>query len=316
MRVLGYPPGWLKIADMRSSVVNLMDGGKPVDDKPTLNEGVTYNVESFIAYPGFNRPVPEGVEDNYAQLRMPAPQQHQQLDFATSTMKTPKPVPFKRLRITSSASTMNSESPLTASENVGTSESAIGESLDSSIEVLEASQDTSVLDIKEEIQDGNISIISVTKTPEIQATKRLISVGVPVPDSYNMIKPPLEKWSENNSLAELIYFENLPNSTGVFDKMRGVLGKVREKLFSSSEAPEASTSDKEVRNATADAETKATNDAGTKASYEESDVDTRPLERTEVEVEGAVIIEDNLDSSVEITEPENKTRDSTVEVIL
>lgn len=72
--------------------------------------------------------------------------------------------------------------------------------------------------------------------PEPKPTK-LISVGSPIPDSYDAKKPPLENWSENNSLADLIYFENLPNSTGVFDKMRSTLRNIRNKLFSKPREP-------------------------------------------------------------------------------
>lgn len=110
---------------------------------------------------------------------------------------------------------------------------AIVKEVDSSVETITTAENTSVLDIKEMIQGESVKKGTKQCNPE-QSFKRLISVGVPVPDSYKTTKPPLEKWSENNSLAELIYFENLPNSTGVFDKMRSVLGSVRAKLFSTS----------------------------------------------------------------------------------
>jgi hypothetical protein len=160
-------------------------------------------VESLVVYPGFNAPVPDGVNDDHRLLRMPPLMIHQQLDFATSTMKTPKPVPYKRLKITSPETrTMQQQDDETA-----------GPTTKQILQMIE-SRDTDV---------------EKSETP----AGKLVKVGAPVPVSYNVKKPPLEKWSENNSLSELIYFENLPNSTGSFDKMRSVLGGVRNKLFGS-----------------------------------------------------------------------------------
>lgn len=57
---------------------------------------------------------------------------------------------------------------------------------------------------------------------------KLIAMGSPVPSSTGAKKPPLEKFAKG--MGNLIYFENLPNSTGVFEKMRGVIYKIRDKL--------------------------------------------------------------------------------------
>jgi hypothetical protein len=56
----------------------------------------------------------------------------------------------------------------------------------------------------------------------------LISTGSPIPDSYQQKKPPLENFAVG--MSELIYFENLPTSTGAFDKMRSLLSGIRKKL--------------------------------------------------------------------------------------
>lgn len=160
----------------------------------------TYNIESLVVYPGFNSPVPSGVGDDYRLLRMPPLMNHQQLDFATSTMKTPKPIPYKRIKISSP-------------ESQNLTHESDGEEGPTTTELLKMV----------EARD--------TRADEVSPAVRLIKVGVGVPESYKTKKPPLEKWSENNSLSELIYFENLPNYTGVFDKMRTVLGGVRNRLF-------------------------------------------------------------------------------------
>lgn len=217
MRVLGYPPGWLKVADMTKTVVPLIDGEQDSrnNSQSRINqEERTYNVDSLVTYPGFNAPVPEGVKDDWRLLRMPPMMKHQQLAVATATMKRPKPVPYKRVNI-SKATDLGEDKEM---------EDSMEESVNR-IELLEkAKQEAEAKKLdpeSSELEEGSRS--------------RRITVGVPVPSSYLKPKPPLEKWSENNSLADLIYFENLPNSTGTFDKMRSVLGSVRAKLFSNND---------------------------------------------------------------------------------
>ncbi|XP_027325441.3 zinc finger CCHC domain-containing protein 8 isoform X1 [Anas platyrhynchos] len=68
MRQLGYPPGWLKEAEMEYSGLALYDGK---DDDGTEDEGsrqprrVTYDVSKLINYPGFNISTPSGIPDEW-----------------------------------------------------------------------------------------------------------------------------------------------------------------------------------------------------------------------------------------------------------
>ena len=65
-------------------------------------------------------------------------------------------------------------------------------------------------------------------TPSSSRKLNLIEYGSPVPVSSNSKKPPLEKWAEG--MGNLIYFENLPNSTGMFKKMKNIISKIRKEL--------------------------------------------------------------------------------------
>ena len=53
-------------------------------------------------------------------------------------------------------------------------------------------------------------------------------VGTPIPETISQVEtlPSAEKWSEG--VAEHIPYENLPGATGTFEKMRGLLLKIKD----------------------------------------------------------------------------------------
>ncbi|NWI60016.1 ZCHC8 protein, partial [Calyptomena viridis] len=66
MRQLGYPPGWLKEAEMEHSGLALYDGkddGDPEDEESSHHKRVTYDVSKLVNYPGFNISTPSGIPD-------------------------------------------------------------------------------------------------------------------------------------------------------------------------------------------------------------------------------------------------------------
>lgn len=168
---------------------------------------------------------------------------HQQLDFATKTMKTPKPVPFKRIKISGSSTSLATDIETTAKGRLKLARTLhLKRVMFAEIETSDnpavcAETDTTgtsgnPIDLNDSIEDKEVVEEAIEEIPEEAKPTKLISVGSPVPDSYKFSKPPLEKWSENNTMVDLIYFENLPTSTGYFDKMRSVLGGIRNRLFS------------------------------------------------------------------------------------
>ena len=71
MRMLGYPPGWLKEAKLRHSGMNLYDsdGQRELDplEEPgqvsTLGDKDQYDVNKIHDFPGFNVPSPAGTKE-------------------------------------------------------------------------------------------------------------------------------------------------------------------------------------------------------------------------------------------------------------
>ena len=78
MRILGYPPGWLKKADMSNTTIKLFDGFENDQQDGLFNfefilkffiilifnlDKIQYNTDSFFEYPGFNIPLPKNIKD-------------------------------------------------------------------------------------------------------------------------------------------------------------------------------------------------------------------------------------------------------------
>lgn len=68
MRILGYPPAWMKDAEM--STLSMVDVAGPSRNNPLADEEgeikdtkAQYNKDSLIEFPGFNAPIPDNVKD-------------------------------------------------------------------------------------------------------------------------------------------------------------------------------------------------------------------------------------------------------------
>lgn len=73
-------------------------------------------------------------------------------------------------------------------------------------------------------------LATTSNTPmKLRRSKSLGSVpGTPIPVPISRVEslPDAQKWSEG--VADHIPFENLPGATGTFEKMRGLLAKIKE----------------------------------------------------------------------------------------
>ncbi|XP_061865915.1 zinc finger CCHC domain-containing protein 8 isoform X1 [Colius striatus] len=96
MRQLGYPPGWLKEAEMEHSGLALYDGKDDgmEDEGSHQPKHITYDVSKLINYPGFNISTPSGIPDEWQMFGSIPMQPSQQKDvFANylSSFHAPSP---------------------------------------------------------------------------------------------------------------------------------------------------------------------------------------------------------------------------------
>ncbi|XP_058631171.1 zinc finger CCHC domain-containing protein 8 isoform X1 [Onychostoma macrolepis] len=82
MRELGYPPGWLKEAEMENSGLMLYDGSNN-EDENNHGQKISYDVSKLVDFPGFNVSAPPNVRDDYRSFSsVPMQPQHWKQNFA------------------------------------------------------------------------------------------------------------------------------------------------------------------------------------------------------------------------------------------
>ncbi|XP_010839620.1 PREDICTED: zinc finger CCHC domain-containing protein 8 [Bison bison bison] len=98
MRQLGYPPGWLKEAELENSGLALYDGKDGADGETEAgevqqNKSVTYDLSKLVNYPGFNISTPRGIPDEwriFGSIPMQACQQKDVFaNYLTSNFQAP-----------------------------------------------------------------------------------------------------------------------------------------------------------------------------------------------------------------------------------
>lgn len=106
MRILGYPPGWLRMAEVESSGITMYDSeGNPVTEAKEDGEiesnypRIQYDPKKLISYPGFNVPVPQHLIDEHHSLKMPSMQIHHLRSEAEKKMKAPEAVPYRKRKL-------------------------------------------------------------------------------------------------------------------------------------------------------------------------------------------------------------------------
>ncbi|XP_069726947.1 zinc finger CCHC domain-containing protein 8 isoform X2 [Phaenicophaeus curvirostris] len=160
MRQLGYPPGWLKEAEMEYSGLALYDGK---DDGGTEDgqqpKRTTYDVSKLINYPGFNISTPSGIPDEWQMFGSIPMQPSQQKDvFANylSNFHVPSPKSSNK-RAASQSSSNQSKRPKEDSSEVPAADMDI----DSDLEVSQKPQTPNSFQFQPPLPPGHLP----TSTP-------------------------------------------------------------------------------------------------------------------------------------------------------
>uniref|UniRef100_A0A8C5KDM6 Zinc finger CCHC domain-containing protein 8 n=1 Tax=Jaculus jaculus TaxID=51337 RepID=A0A8C5KDM6_JACJA len=116
MRQLGYPPGWLKEAELENSGLALYDGKDDADGEMEAGEvqqakSVTYDLSKLVNYPGFNISTPRGIPDEWRMFGSIPMQACQQKDVFASYLTSNFQVPSTKSGSKRSSSHSSPSSP-------------------------------------------------------------------------------------------------------------------------------------------------------------------------------------------------------------
>ena len=203
MRKLGYPPGWLRDAEIRQSGISLfLSNNKTIghidDEEGELSDArdkVRYDTSKLIAWPGFNTAPSDKFIFEEHKYYCPAMSNDQDI----SKMK-------ERLASKSQTGYVKGQMQNTSTEKEV-------ENIENNMEVSSSENDNT----------------SADKTPgPASSTIKSVADGTPIVSSYSPYDslPCQSKWAKDTT--DHILFDNLPDSTGKWDQMLEVIKKGRE----------------------------------------------------------------------------------------
>ncbi|XP_041344647.1 zinc finger CCHC domain-containing protein 8 isoform X3 [Pyrgilauda ruficollis] len=166
MRQLGYPPGWLKEAEMEHSGLALYDGKGEVeaeDEGSPQPKRITYDVSKLVNYPGFNISTPSGIPDEWQMFGSIPMQPSQQKDvFAHYLSNYQEPSP----KSSSKRAAPQSKSRHSKRPREDTSEVAAADmDLDSDLEGAQRSQTPNSFQFQPPLPPGSPSMSTPPPVP-------------------------------------------------------------------------------------------------------------------------------------------------------
>ncbi|XP_058995588.1 zinc finger CCHC domain-containing protein 8 isoform X3 [Mustela lutreola] len=140
MRQLGYPPGWLKEAELENSGLALYDGkdgaeGEAEAGEAPQNKSVTYDLSKLVNYPGFNISTPRGIPDEWRMFGSIPMQACQQKDVFANYLTSNFQAPGVRSGSKRPSSQSSPSSPKKQKKEGGSAASPADMELDSDAEV-------------------------------------------------------------------------------------------------------------------------------------------------------------------------------------
>jgi len=248
MRDLGYPPGWLRSAEIQSSGIQLYrDRGEKAGNPGTEEDGelvedsTQYDIEKLQAWPGFNAPFPSNLRDETHKYRARPLNRTKQLQEMIEELKPRQQQAYVRGKM---QDTSVREEETKTSEKTNNDIIVLDETItiDSSMEedesvVEEAMEPEPPTELAEtETSNSGLSTSnSGVSTPARQtSTSSNNSVaktepGTPIVEMFSpFVKlPSQDGWGKD--MSEHVAFENLPNYTGKWEQMSGLIKRIRKR---------------------------------------------------------------------------------------
>uniref|UniRef100_A0A452TFD2 Zinc finger CCHC domain-containing protein 8 n=3 Tax=Ursus maritimus TaxID=29073 RepID=A0A452TFD2_URSMA len=159
MRQLGYPPGWLKEAELENSGLALYDGKDGADGEAEAgeaqqNKSVTYDLSKLVNYPGFNISTPRGIPDEWRMFGSIPMQACQQKDVFANYLSSNFQTPSVRSGSKRSSSQSSPGSPKKQRKEGGSAASPADMELDSDAEIPHSSPSSEAFQFQPPLPPG------------------------------------------------------------------------------------------------------------------------------------------------------------------
>uniref|UniRef100_A0A286XP26 Zinc finger CCHC domain-containing protein 8 n=1 Tax=Cavia porcellus TaxID=10141 RepID=A0A286XP26_CAVPO len=167
MRQLGYPPGWLKEAELENSGLALYDGKDDADGETEVgeihqNKSVTYDLSKLVNYPGFNISTPRGIPDVSRLFAVPGVQ----CSVRPNMFAWSFPQPSAKSSSKRSSSQSSSGSPKKQRREGSSAASPADMELDSDAEAAQGSQSASAFQFQPPLPRGTPPPVFVPPLPK------------------------------------------------------------------------------------------------------------------------------------------------------
>lgn len=216
MRLFGYPEGWLKAAQIQESGIAMINGNE--DTKAANNDSVRYDESKIISFPGFNETPGNDYHDDFKYFNVPKWEKRFSREAFINNLGE------KVVQSTNIPKRAKMEFPVTNEDD--------NMELDTDSDTNPPTQDKD----QESPKSPQQSIAVIQDIPQTPSNKASISIDFGTP----ILKfSPYEKLPPGSNfqvgVSDVIAFENLPDSTGTYEKMEKIIKKVRTevKKFSS-----------------------------------------------------------------------------------
>lgn len=261
MRLFGYPPGWLEEAKVQNSgLAMFVDPGKrqlnpDEDEGETETTNFKFDVQKIHEFPGFNVIPTHPFQDLYAYYQVP-PMSHVQLkESMIQSLGDAIVDGYKRVKLRDSTIVDVDVSKTgcdmdVASDHEDENNAALNSSHKSSpdsptgeIEDGELSNDSNKDKSATLIQNGTTSAdtsMCTSQNPLVIDEQQVVDEqkinhghvdstidGCPVLDSFSGFSRLPNGDNFKVGVSDVIAFENLADSTGKFEQMKGLINKVR-----------------------------------------------------------------------------------------
>lgn len=231
LREMGYPPGWLQQAEISQSGVALyLEDGRKVEtgeegEVVDVGDKMQYDTKKLVSWPGFNTEMPKNYRDESDRYRVRSMAKVYSLRDMKREMRGKEQKAYKKGKMqdvsTDNFQPADMETDDEANNTIDlTADTDPGPPGDDTEEDGEIDREVTGDDIKTETPiKQQVGSGNVEKT----------DTGTPIVELHSPFDN-LPKYANfGKDMTEHIVFENLPDYTGTWDKMSGLIQRIRKR---------------------------------------------------------------------------------------